>query len=121
MFNARISAQYRLFYAKIWHDEIKWQLRILLKGEFMKKIIETTFFITLVLVSGQALAGADDDKWINKCISDNAKEGATADVVKKYCSCMNNKMSENETQSISTWEKTHQAEMKACEAEAGWK
>jgi len=85
------------------------------------KSIFAVVAITAALISGAAYAGSDDDKWINKCISDNAKEGATADVVKKYCTCMNNKMSDNETQSISTWEKTHQTEMKACEAEAGWK
>ena len=39
----------------------------------------------------------------------------------KYCTCMNNKMSDNETQSITQWEKTHATERKACDAEAGWK
>jgi len=32
-----------------------------------------------------------------------------------------NKMSDNETQSITQWEKTHATERKACDAEAGWK
>jgi len=41
--------------------------------------------------------------------------------VLKYCTCMNNKMSNNETQSITQWEKTHVAERKACDKEAGWK
>jgi len=63
---------------------------------------------------------SDDVKWINQCIADN-KGGASEDVVRKYCTCMNNKMSENETQSITQWEKTHVAERKACDAEAGWK
>ena len=35
-----------------------------------------------------------------------------AEVVLKYCTCMNNKMSDNETQSITQWEKTHVAERK---------
>jgi hypothetical protein len=34
---------------------------------------------------------------------------------------MNNKMSNNETQSISTWEKTHKTEQEACSKAAGWK
>ena len=42
-------------------------------------------------------------------------------VVLKYCTCMNNKMDNNETQSITQWEKTHVAERKACDKEAGWK
>jgi hypothetical protein len=39
----------------------------------------------------------------------------------EYCTCMNNKMSDDETQSITQWEKTHVAERKACDREAGWK
>ena len=66
---------------------------------------------------------ADDMKWINQCINDNKdnKEGASGDVVRKYCMCMNEKMGNNESQSISTWEKTHKAERQACDKEAGWK
>jgi hypothetical protein len=62
----------------------------------------------------------DDVKWINQCVNDN-KGSAPAAVVLKYCTCMNNKMSDNETQSITQWEKTHVAERKACDKEAGWK
>ena len=62
----------------------------------------------------------DDVKWINQCVNDN-KGGAAAEVVLKYCTCMNNKMSDNETQSITQWEKTHATERKACDREAGWK
>ncbi len=36
----------------------------------------------------------DDVTWVNQCIADNKKEGATEDVVRKYCVCMNNAMSE---------------------------
>jgi hypothetical protein len=68
-----------------------------------------------------ALAATTDDvKWINQCVSDNKGDAAPA-VVLKYCTCMNNKMSDNETQSITQWEKTHVAERKACDKEAGWK
>lgn len=63
----------------------------------------------------------DDVTWINQCIADNKKEGATEDVVRKYCVCMNNKMSDGETKSVSEWEKTHPDEVKACDKEAGWK
>jgi hypothetical protein len=34
---------------------------------------------------------------------------------------MNGKMSSDETKSITAWEKTHPAEMAACDKEAGWK
>jgi hypothetical protein len=40
---------------------------------------------------GQAGAASTDDvKWINQCVNDN-KGDAAADVVLKYCTCMNNK------------------------------
>jgi hypothetical protein len=65
-------------------------------------------------------ATTDDVKWINQCVVDN-KGDAAAEVVLKYCTCMNNKMSDNETQSITAWEKTHVAECKACDKEAGWR
>ncbi|MFT4097707.1 MAG: hypothetical protein QM651_11325 [Rhodoblastus sp.] len=78
-------------------------------------------FAILVSASAALAASTDDVKWINQCVSDNKNEGAKPDVVLKYCTCMNNKMSDNETQSITQWEKTHVAERKACDAEAGWK
>ncbi len=65
-------------------------------------------------------ATVDDVKWINRCVNDN-KGDAAASVILKYCTCMNNKMSENETQSITQWEKTHVAERKACDRESGWR
>jgi hypothetical protein len=75
------------------------------------------FFASKALLA----ATADDVKWINQCVQDNKNEGAKEEVVLKYCTCMNNKMSENETQSITQWEKVHVAERRACDREAGWK
>ena len=90
----------------------------------MKAKLSTLFaasFLALSFVGGPAQADADDDKWIAKCVRDNKDEGATVAVVKKYCSCMNDKMDKNETASITTWEKTHKAETAQCSKEAGWK
>jgi len=64
-------------------------------------------------------ATADDVKLVNQCVKDNKNEGAKKEVVLKYCTCMNNKM-DNETKSIAQWEKTHPAEQRACNREAGW-
>lgn len=88
----------------------------------MKKIA-VSFFTGIALAFG-GVANAqtsDDEKWVNQCIRDNKAEGATPEVVRKYCVCMNNKMDETETRSISQWEKANPAAMKACEREAGWK
>jgi hypothetical protein len=63
---------------------------------------------------------ADDLKWINQCVTDN-KGGASDEIVRKYCICMNEKMDNNETQSISVWEKSHPKERAACDKESGWK
>jgi hypothetical protein len=54
---------------------------------------------------GAGAATTDDVKWVNQCAQDN-KGGASDEVVLKYCTCMNNKMSDNETQSITAWEKS---------------
>jgi hypothetical protein len=77
--------------------------------------------ISAFTASSQVFAGADDTKWVNQCIVDNKGEGAKPEVVKKYCECMNSKMDDNETKSISQWEKTHEKEQKECSAKAGWK
>jgi hypothetical protein len=76
-----------------------------------------------LLASTAAVAqpmGPDDIKWINQCAKDN-EGGASADVVQKYCTCMDLKMGNNERRSITQWEKTHPTEREACDKEAGWK
>ena len=89
------------------------------------------FAIAALLVAAPLLAAtasfaqaptADDTKWINQCITDNnGQPGATPDIAKKYCTCMNEKMTNNESQSISQWEKSHPQERAACDKESGWK
>jgi hypothetical protein len=65
---------------------------------------------------------ADDTKWINQCIQDNKDEkGATPTITRAYCTCMNDKMDNNESRSITQWEKSHPDERKLCEKQAGWK
>ena len=87
----------------------------------MKTTAAVLLLAGLCFASSAALAATTDDvKWINACVKDN--KGAAADaVILKYCTCMNNKMDNNETQSITQWEKTHVAERRACDKESGWK
>ncbi len=73
-----------------------------------------------LLTMGGARADSDDVKWIAQCMKDNQDAKVSAAVIHKYCACMNDKMSSDETQSITQWEKTHVAERKACDREAGW-
>ena len=64
----------------------------------------------------------DDLRWVNQCIRDNRGEaGGTPAVIRAYCVCMNEKMDDNETRSITQWEKSNPAARRACERQAGWK
>jgi hypothetical protein len=65
---------------------------------------------------------ADDLKWVNECIRDNRDEpGGTPAIVRAYCVCMNEKMDDNETRSITQWEKANPRARRECERQAGWK
>jgi hypothetical protein len=83
--------------------------------------LAATAVVGWMAAGAPAFADADDAAWIKKCVADNKREGATATVVAAYCACMNDKMSSDETLSITAWEKTHPKEMAACDKEAGWK
>lgn len=86
-------------------------------------------FTTLVFLAGAVFAGApalaqtmtaDDMKWVNQCINDN-KGATSAAIIRKYCICMNEKMDDNETRSISQWEKANPKARAACDKVSGWK
>lgn len=88
----------------------------------MKTTALALFIAASALSASTAYAAtADDVKWINQCVEDNKNEGAKKEVVLKYCTCMNNKMDNNETRSITQWEKANPREQAACSKEAGWK
>jgi hypothetical protein len=89
----------------------------------MKLAVLALSLAASLVASNAALAqavNADDVKWINQCIADN-KGGASEPIIRKYCFCMNEKMDNNETKSITEWEKTHPRERAACDKESGWK
>jgi hypothetical protein len=76
----------------------------------------------IALPMGAAAQSADDKKWVAQCKKDNKDEGApSADVLNKYCVCMNDKMDETEARTITEWERKNPAARKACEQESGWK
>ena len=81
-------------------------------------------FAASLMASPAAFADTteDDVTWINQCIADNKGEpGGTPPIVRAYCVCMNEKMDDNEKQSITQWEKSHPAERKACDKQSGWR
>lgn len=81
--------------------------------------------LATVCLAGPSLAQkmtADDLKWVNQCIDDNRSEaGGTPTIVRAYCVCMNEKMDNNETRSITQWEKSNPAARRDCEKKSGWK
>lgn len=84
--------------------------------------------LSVLLAGSIAASGAlaqsmnqDDLKWINQCIQDNRDEGASANVVRAYCVCMNEKMDSSEARSITQWEKSNPSARRACERQAGWR
>ena len=87
----------------------------------MKPIVFALLCGAAPVAGGPAFAGPDDAAWVARCVSDNKDEKATVEVITKYCTCMNSKMSDNETLSITAWEKTHATERTACDKEAGWR
>jgi hypothetical protein len=91
------------------------------KGSSMKAAAIALLSAGLAFATTATFAATTDDvKWINECVKDN-KGGASDEIILKYCTCMNNKMSDNENRSITEWEKTHETERKACDKESGWK
>jgi hypothetical protein len=77
---------------------------------------------TFVLIDTAATETADDRKWIARCIADNKGEpGATPAIVQKYCTCMNNAMDDNETRTITQFERANPKIRIKCERAAGWK
>jgi len=87
------------------------------------------FSIFALLLAGSVMAGSaafaqmttDDLKWVNQCLRDNKDAGVSQEIIRKYCVCMNNKMDDNETRSISVWEKANPRARAACDKESGWK
>lgn len=84
-------------------------------------MLAMTASIILLQSVPAAAQSADDRKWVAQCMRDNKDEGARTDVVRKYCECMNDKMSDNETRSITQWEQANPKARQQCEKEAGWK
>jgi hypothetical protein len=87
-------------------------------GGTMKYAI-TVLALGACLVAGTARAN-DDVKWVNQCIRDSAGIKGTTQQKTMYCSCMVGKMDDNETRSVTQWEKANPAAMKDCEKRSGW-
>lgn len=83
-------------------------------------VLVSVAFLSVVASTVAVAQTAADKKWVNQCLLDNKDAKVAASVVNAYCVCMNDQMSENETKSITQWEKENPTERKMCEAKAGW-
>jgi len=87
------------------------------------KLFLGSLALAAVLASPVFADTADDAKWVAKCVSDNAgAKNVTVGIITSYCTCMNNEMDDNETLSITAWEKTSKGKvaMAACDKKSGW-
>ena len=84
----------------------------------LKAVLASAILSLLIMPS--AWANSDDAKWIRQCVSDNSDQHQSAETIASYCSCMDNKMPESETRTVTQWEKTHPRAEEECSREAGW-
>ena len=87
------------------------------------KLILASLALAAVLTSSTLAATNDDAKWVARCVSDNAgAKNVSVEIIAKYCTCMNNEMDDNETLSITAWEKTAKGKvaMASCDKKSGW-
>ena len=86
----------------------------------MKKIIITALVAFLSFAAIPSFA--DDSARVKDCITDNKDQKQTEDVVKAYCSCMDEHMKDVKTgDSITQWEKSNTKDDEECSTKAGWK
>ena len=89
----------------------------------MKFALAAAALLAEVVLGAPAYAAPSDDaKWVAKCVRDNAGAKSQRRDHHSYCTCMNNEMDDNETLSITAWEKTAKGKvaMAACDKKSGW-
>lgn len=73
------------------------------------------------LFAGGAVAQQTDDvRWVNQCVRDSAGYPVSEQVKIMYCTCMVGKMSNNETRSVTQWERANPVARDDCARRAGW-
>jgi hypothetical protein len=86
----------------------------------MKIAIAAALLSALALTTAAQAQTADDQRWVAQCLRDNADAKVVQTVVKTYCECMNEKMDDNETRSITVWERANPTAKRDCEQKSGW-
>ena len=86
----------------------------------MKSTIITLSFVACLIAGSAAAQSTDDVKWVNQCVRDSAGYAVSEQVKIMYCTCMVSKMSDNETRSVTQWERANPAARDDCTRRAGW-
>ena len=86
----------------------------------MKSAIITFSFVGCLIASSATAQSTDDIKWVNQCVRDSASYAVSQQVKIMYCTCMVSKMSDNETRSVTQWERANPAARDDCARRAGW-
>ncbi|MEM5786057.1 MAG: hypothetical protein AAGU11_01990 [Syntrophobacteraceae bacterium] len=87
----------------------------------MKRCLVALSVCVSILIATPASADKYDAEWVAECVEDNQDANVSIEVVTRYCTCMNDKMSYSETLSITEWERIHPAERAECSRQAGWR
>jgi len=69
---------------------------------------------------GAGAQSTDDVRWVNQCVRDSASYPVSEQVKIMYCTCMVSKMSNNETRSVTQWERANPVARDDCAKRAGW-
>ena len=86
----------------------------------MKNAFGIAAIVSLLMTGGAAAQTTDDVKWVNQCVRDSASYAVSQQVKTMYCTCMVSKMSDNETRSVTQWEKANPVARDDCAKRAGW-
>jgi hypothetical protein len=88
----------------------------------MRAIAFLSLAIGTLMVGGAAAQTkqTDDVRWVNQCVRDSAGYNVSEQVKIMYCTCMVSKMSDNETRSVTQWERANPVARDDCAKRAGW-
>jgi hypothetical protein len=89
----------------------------------MSRAIRVLFLTVAMTAAWAGLASADANEVmrLSQCMEDNVDAKVAADIIQKYCNCMNRKMGSQEKRSVTEWEKAFPQERRECDKEAGWR
>jgi hypothetical protein len=85
------------------------------------KILGLMIALGALVTSTGVFATTAGEERVKECVDDySVAQSQAAEVIKKYCACMDQKMGPTETISVLEFEVLHAADAASCEKESGW-